>query len=127
MLENKIVVFEEGEVGIVMLFGMGVIFLILWIVLKVGDYVVIDKILYGCIFVLMNYGFIRFGVEVIFVDIFNLEEVKNVMKKNIRVVYFEIFVNLNLKIVDLEVLFKIVYINLNILVIVDNIFVILYM
>ena len=107
--------------------GMGAISSTLWTVLKAGDHIVTDKTLYGCTFALMNHGLTRFGVEVTFVDTSNLDEVKNAMKKNTRVVYLETPANPNLKIVDLEALSKIAHTNPNTLVIVDNTFATPYM
>ena len=127
VLENKIAVLEEGEAGVAMSSGMGAISSTLWTVLKAGDHVVTDKTLYGCTFALMNHGLTRFGVEVTFVDTSNLDEVKNAMKKNTRVVYLETPANPNLKIVDLEALSKIAHTNPNTLVIVDNTFATPYM
>ncbi|WP_338950482.1 methionine gamma-lyase [Fusobacterium nucleatum] len=126
-LENKIAVLEEGEAGIAMSSGMGAISSTLWTVLKAGDHVVTDKTLYGCTFALMNHGLTRFGVEVTFVDTSNLEEVKNAMKENTRVVYLETPANPNLKIVDLEGVCKVAHTNPNTLVIVDNTFATPYM
>ena len=127
VLENKIAVLEEGEAGVAMSSGMGAISSTLWTVLKAGDHIVTDKTLYGCTFALMNHGLTKFGVEVTFVDTSNLDEVKNAMKKNTRVVYLETPANPNLKIVDLEALSKIAHTNPNTLVIVDNTFATPYM
>ena len=126
-LENKIAALEEGEAGVAMSSGMGAISSTLWTVLKAGDHVVTDKTLYGCTFALMNHGLTRFGVEVTFVDTSNLEEVKNAMKENTRVVYLETPANPNLKIVDLEGVCKVAHTNPNTLVIVDNTFATPYM
>ena len=126
-LENKIAALEEGEAGIAMSSGMGAISSTLWTVLKAGDHVVTDKTLYGCTFALMNHGLTRFGVEVTFVDTSNLEEVKNAMKENTRVIYLETPANPNLKIVDLEGVCKVAHTNPNTLVIVDNTFATPYM
>ena len=127
VLENKIAVLEEGEAGVAMSSGMGAISSTLWTVLKAGDHVVTNKTLYGCTFALMCHGLTRFGIEVTFVDTSNLDEVKNAMKKNTRVVYLETPANPNLKIVDLEALSKIAHTNPNTLVIVDNTFATPYM
>lgn len=127
VLENKIAALEEGEAGIATSSGMGAISSTLWTVLKAGDHIVTDKTLYGCTFALMNHGLTRFGVEVTFVDTSNLDEVKNAMKENTRVVYLETPANPNLKIVDLEALSKLAHKNPNTLVIVDNTFATPYM
>ena len=127
VLENKIAALEEGEAAVATSSGMGAISSTLWTVLKAGDHVVTDKSLYGCTFALMCHGLTRFGIEVTFVDTSNLDEVKNAMKKNTRVVYLETPANPNLKIVDLEALSKLAHTNPNTLVIVDNTFATPYM
>ena len=127
VLENKIAALEEGETAVATSSGMGAISSTLWTVLKAGDHVVTDKTLYGCTFALMCHGLTRFGIEVSFVDTSNLDEVKNAMKENTRVVYLETPANPNLKIVDLEALSKLAHTNPNTLVIVDNTFATPYM
>ena len=127
VLENKIAALEEGEAAVATSSGMGAIASTLWTVLKAGDHVVTDRTLYGCTFALMCHGLTRFGIEVSFVDTSNLDEVKNAMKENTRVVYLETPANPNLKIVDLEVLSKLAHTNPNTLVIVDNTFATPYM
>lgn len=122
VLEEKIAALEEGEAAVAMSSGMGAISSTLWTILKAGDHIVTDKTLYGCTFALMCHGLTRFGVEVSFVDTSNLEEVKNAMKENTRVVYLETPANPNLKIVDLEEISKIAHTNPNALVVVDNTF-----
>ena len=127
VLENKIAALEEGEAAVATSSGMGAISSTLWTVLKAGDHVVTDKTLYGCTFALMCHGLTRFGIEVTFVDTSNLDEVKNAMKENTRVVYLETPANPNLKIVDLEALSKLAHTNPHTLVIVDNTFTTPYM
>ena len=127
VLENKIAALEEGETAVATSSGMGAISSTLWTVLKAGDHVVTDKTLYGCTFALMCHGLTRFGIEVTFVDTSNLDEVKNAMKENTRVVYLETPANPNLKIVDIEALAKLAHTNPNTLVIVDNTFATPYM
>ena len=127
VLENKIAALEEGEAAVATSSGMGAISSTLWTVLKAGDHVVTDKTLYGCTFALMCHGLTRFGIDVTFVDTSNLDEVKNAMKENTRVVYLETPANPNLKIVDLEGVCKVAHTNPNTLVIVDNTFATPYM
>ena len=127
VLEDKIAALEEGEAAVATSSGMGAISSTLWTILKAGDHIVTDKTLYGCTFALMCHGLTRFGIDVTFVDTSNLDEVKNAMKENTRVVYLETPANPNLKIVDIEALAKIAHTNPNTLVIVDNTFATPYM
>ena len=127
VLEDKIAALEEGEAAVATSSGMGAISSTLWTVLKAGDHIVTDKTLYGCTFALTCHGLTRFGIDVTFVDTSNLDEVKNAMKENTRVVYLETPANPNLKIVDIEALAKLAHTNPNTLVIVDNTFATPYM
>ena len=127
VLEDKIAALEEGEAAVATSSGMGAVSSTLWTVLKAGDHIVTDKTLYGCTFALMCHGLTRFGIDVTFVDTSNLDEVKNAMKENTRVVYLETPANPNLKIVDIEALAKLAHTNPNTLVIVDNTFATPYM
>ena len=122
-LEEKIAMLENGESAMAAASGMGAISAALWTVLKAGDHVLADKTLYGCTFELLNHGLTRFGVEVTFIDASDLEEVKNGMRKNTKVVYLETPANPDLKLVDIEEIAKIVHnINNECLVFVDNTF-----
>jgi len=127
VLEDKIAALEEGEAAVATSSGMGAISSTLWTVLKAGDHIVTDKTLYGCTFALMCHGLTRFGIDVTFVDTSNLDEVKNAIRENTRVVYLETPANPNLKIVDIEALAKLAHTNPNTLVIVDNTFATPYM
>ena len=127
VLEDKIAALEEGEAAVATSSGMGAISSTLWTVLKAGDHIVTDKTLYGCTFALMCHGLTKFGIDVTFVDTSNLDEVKNAMKENTRIVYLETPANPNLKIVDIKALAKMAHTNPNTLVIVDNTFATPYM
>lgn len=120
--EAKVAALEEGEAAAATSSGMGAISSVLWTLLKAGDHVIADKILYGCTFTLLSHGMTRYGVEVDFIDTSNLEEVKRHMKNNTRVVYLETPANPNLKISDIEEISRIAHTNSNTLVVVDNTF-----
>lgn len=120
--EAKVAALEEGEAAAATSSGMGAISSVLWTLLKAGDHVIADKILYGCTFALLAHGMTRYGVEVDFIDTSDLEEVKKHMKENTRVVYLETPANPNLKISDIEEIAKIAHINSKTMVVVDNTF-----
>lgn len=120
--EEKIAALECGEAAAATSSGMGAISSVLWTLLKAGDHVIADKILYGCTFALLCHGMTRYGVEVEFLDTSDLEAVKKAMKKNTRVVYLETPANPNLKISDIEEIAKIAHTNEYTKVVVDNTF-----
>lgn len=120
--EEKIAILEKGEACAATSSGMGAISSALWTLLRAGDHVIADKILYGCTFALLSHGMTRYGVEVDFIDTSNLEEVRKTMKKNTRVVYLETPANPNMKITDIEEISKIAHENSYTRVMVDNTF-----
>lgn len=120
--EEKIAALECGEAAAATSSGMGAISSVLWTLLRAGDHVIADKILYGCTFALLCHGMTRYGVEVEFLDTSDLEAVKKAMKKNTRVVYLETPANPNLKISDIEEIAKIAHTNEYTKVVVDNTF-----
>ncbi|WDV44974.1 methionine gamma-lyase [Clostridiaceae bacterium M8S5] len=121
-VEEKVAILEGADAAVSMASGMGAISSALWTALKAGDHIVASDTLYGCTFAFLSHGLTRFGVEVTFVDVANLEEVKNAMKPNTRVVYLETPANPTLKITDIEAVAKIAHENENCLVFVDNTF-----
>jgi len=82
--EEKIAILEKGEACAATSSGMGAISSALWTLLRAGDHVIADKILYGCTFALLSHGMTRYGVEVDFIDTSNLEEVRKTMKKKYK-------------------------------------------
>ncbi|SCL88993.1 methionine gamma-lyase [Sporanaerobacter sp. PP17-6a] len=120
--EEKIALLEGGEAGAATSSGMGAVAASLWTALKAGDHVVASDTLYGCTFSLLNHGLTRFGVDVTFVDISNLEELESAMRPNTKVVYLETPANPTLKITDIEAVSKIAHKVKGCLVFVDNTF-----
>lgn len=122
VFEEKIAALECGETAVATSSGIGAIASIFWTILKSGDHVVADKTLYGCTFSFLNHGISKFGVEVTFVDTSNIEELKNAIKPNTKIVYFETPANPNMKIVDIKSVADAAHNNPNTLVVVDNTF-----
>jgi len=108
-VEEKVAMLEGGEACCSMGSGMGAISSALWTLLSAGDHVVAGDTLYGCTFALLNHGMTRYGVDVSFVDITDLDAVKKAIKPNTRVVYLETPANPTLKISDIEGISKIAH------------------
>ncbi|EJO5348939.1 methionine gamma-lyase [Clostridium botulinum] len=122
-VENKLALLEGGEAAAVAASGMGAISSALWSALKAGDHVVASDTLYGCTFALLNHGLTRYGIDVTFVDVSNLQEVKNALKANTKVVYLETPANPTLKVTDIKKISNMVHeSNKDCLVFVDNTF-----
>jgi methionine-gamma-lyase len=121
-LEEKIALLEGAEAAMSTASGIGAITSSLYAALQAGDHVVVADTLYGCTFAMFNHGLPRFGIEVTFVDISNLDEVRNAMKANTKVVYLETPANPNLKMADIEKIAEIAHTNEDCMVFVDNTF-----
>ena len=121
-LEQKVAALEGGEAAASTASGMGAISSALWTALKAGDHVLACDTLYGCTQALLSKGLTKFGIEVDFVDLSNLDLMKEKMKDNTRVVYLETPANPTLKICDIEAISKIAHEKEGTIVMVDNTF-----
>ncbi len=122
-VEEKLALLEGAEAAVSTASGMGAISAALWTALKAGDHIVASDTLYGCTFALLNHGLTRFGVDVTFVDATNIEDIKNALKPNTKVVYLETPANPTLKINDIKKISDVAHKNnKDCLVFVDNTF-----
>lgn len=123
VLEARLAALEDAEAAVAFSSGMGAIASVFWTFLKAGDHVLADKTLYGCTYALLSHGLTKFGVTVDFCDMSDLEAVKNGMKENTKIVYFETPANPNMKIVDIAAVSAVVKAKSpEIKVVVDNTF-----
>ena len=122
-VEEKVAALEGGEAALGTAAGMGAISSALWSSVVAGDEIVASDTLYGCTFALLNHGMTKFGVNVKFVDMAKLENVKAALTPATKVVYLETPCNPTLKVVDIAEVAKIAHgYNKDIRVIVDNTF-----
>lgn len=120
-LEGKIAALEGAEDCVVSASGMGAINASLITLLKSGDHVIADGCLYGC--TVASFHFIqKFGIEVDLCDLSEPNAVKDRLKPNTRLVYFETPANPTMKIIDLKDVCAQAHAQENVLVIVDNTF-----
>ncbi len=123
VLEEKMAALEGAEAALAVSSGMGAVSSIFWTLLKAGDHVVADKMLYGCSFAFINHGLTRFGIEVDFVDMSDMEQLKKALRPNTRIVYFETPANPTLKVVDIKLIADTAHgYNKDIAVVIDNTF-----
>ena len=123
VFEEKMNSLEGAEASVATSSGIGAISSTCWTLLKAGDHLLADETLYGCTFAYFSHGLTKFGIDVTFIDMSNLEDVKNNVRENTKMLYFETPVNPNLKIVDIEKVIKIAKNkNKDIITVVDNTF-----
>ncbi len=101
-LELKMATLEGGDAAVSFGSGMGAISATLVTLLKTGDHMIADEVLYGSTYELLHKGAPRLGFNVSFVDTSNVDEVAEAMQENTRLVFFETPANPTLKLVDIR-------------------------
>ncbi|WP_282171321.1 cystathionine beta-lyase [Cytobacillus firmus] len=100
-LEEVIAELEEGIRGFAFSSGMAAISTA-FLLLSQGDHVVITEDVYGGTYRMTTEVLSRFGIEHTFVDMTNLEEVKEAIRPNTKVFYVETPSNPLLKVTDIQ-------------------------
>lgn len=122
-VEMKMASLENGEAALATASGMGAISSAIWSSVVTGNEIVASDTLYGCTFALLNHGVSKFGVDVKFIDMVDVENLKKNLTPKTKVVYFETPCNPTLKVVDIAAIAEAAHTyNPEIRVIVDNTF-----
>lgn len=106
-LEQLMAALEGSEDAAATATGMGAVSGALLGNLQAGDHIIASSAVYGCTFSLLNEQFPRYGIEVSFVDMANLDEVKGAITSNTKVLFLETPVNPHLQVFDLKPLLAI--------------------
>ena len=106
MLENNLAAAEEGECGVAFATGMAAIRAALGVLLNAGDAVVAHHTMYGCTYSLFTRWFPRFGVEVRFVDLRDVDAIPKLLTDEVKAVYFETPSNPVLELIDIAAVRK---------------------
>jgi len=120
-MENAVADLEGGHKGLGCGSGMAAINTVFTSLLQAGDHVVCTDAVYGPTSTLLRTVLSKFGVETTFVNSDILEETKNAIKPNTKVIYIESPGNPTLAITDLEETARLAHDN-NAKLVVDNTF-----
>ena len=101
-LELKMAALEGGDAAVSFASGMAAISAILLTLLKCGDHLIADKVLYGSTYELLTKGAPRLGFDVSFVDASSPELVADAVRENTQAVFFETPANPTFKLVDIQ-------------------------
>lgn len=101
-LELKMATLEGGDAAVTFASGMGAISAVMLALLKCGDHIVSDQVLYGSTHELLKKGAPRLGFEVSFVDTSRPDHVDDALRDNTKLVFFETPANPTLKLVDIR-------------------------
>jgi methionine-gamma-lyase len=106
-LADALAAMEGTEAAWVTGSGMGAITSAILQLVNTGDHIVSSITTYGGTFAFLKNYLPKFNIEVSFVDITNLDEVKKAMRPNTKIIYTETMTNPMLNISDLPELSKI--------------------
>ena len=120
-LEKKLALLEHGYDALACASGMAAVNTALLSLLQTGDHMISTDAIYGCTFDVFTESYLKFGINISFVDTCNLDLIEENIKPNTKVIYLETPANPTLKIADLEAICKIAKQH-NIYVVVDNTF-----
>lgn len=107
VLEKRLAALEGGEAGLATSSGVGALTAVIWTLLKSGDEIVADQMLYGCTFGLLEHHIRRFGIETRFADLTDPDDLKKALGPKTRMVFTETPSNPNMRIVDIAALAEI--------------------
>jgi cystathionine beta-lyase/cystathionine gamma-synthase len=102
MLEEILAKAEEGEYAVTFSSGMAAISAACGIFINQNDEILAHKTLYGCTYSLFTNWYPKYNVKVRFVDMTNIENVRNNMSKNTKIIYFETPANPTLEVIDIS-------------------------
>lgn len=105
-LEEKMAALEGAEAAIATASGMSAISASVMAIAFAGDHILAHDCLYGCTHSLMEEILPRYGIEVTFADLSDLDNVDEYMQDNTKLVYLETPSNPTLNLVDIEEISK---------------------
>ncbi len=106
-LEQRLASLEGGVSSIACASGMAAMHLVISAICSKGDHIVASNKMYGANINLLQHTMPRFGIETDFVNPNNLEEIKNAIKTNTKLIFGEVIGNPGLDIMDIPSVSKI--------------------
>ncbi len=101
-LEQRVAALEGLPAGAASATGMGAVAATMLAFLRHGDHVVASDAIYGCSFALFSHLFERFGVQVTFVDMTDLDALAAAFTPQTKLAFVETPANPHLKLIDLQ-------------------------
>jgi len=120
-LENKLADLENGTGAVAFASGMGAVSALYAATLKAGDHMIGSEAMYGPSRALMESFFKDFGVDATFVNTADIEQIKNAIRPNTKLIYVESPTNPTMVLTDIKAVSDLAHQH-NILMAVDNTF-----
>ena len=121
VLEKRLAALEGGVAALAVSSGAAAISYTIQALAYKGEHIVAQKTIYGGSYNLLAHTLPQYGIDTTFVDIHNLEEVKNAIKPETKALFVETLGNPNSDIPDIQALSEIAHEN-NIPLVIDNTF-----
>ena len=119
--EERLAIMEGGESCVATASGMAAIMAVMIALLKTGDHIVCSRSIFGTTTVFLNSFIAKFGVEIDFVELSDLDAWQAALKPNTRLCFAETPSNPLSELVDIKALAEIAHHN-NSLLVIDNCF-----
>jgi len=107
LLEETLAFAENGETAVSFATGMAAVSAALGVHLRAGDHIVSHKTIYGCTYSLITRWLDQFHVGHTFTDMNCEEALRNAIRPETRVLYFESPCNPTMNLVDIELVVRI--------------------
>lgn len=109
-LERKLAALESGEDAVVFGTGVAALHAVFFTFLKSGDHVIVSDVTYEAVWRLFNELLPeRYGIGATFVDISDLDAVRNAVRPNTRLIHAETIGNPTTKVTDVRAVAKIAH------------------
>jgi cystathionine beta-lyase/cystathionine gamma-synthase len=119
VLEEKIAALEGGEAALAVASGMAAVSAVAFTFLESGDHLIASEVCYAGSVELFGVHLPKQGIEISLVDTSDLDQVRNALQPNTRIVYVETPANPILRISDIQALAQIAH-NAGVLLVVDS-------
>ncbi|NCB42824.1 MAG: aminotransferase class I/II-fold pyridoxal phosphate-dependent enzyme [Clostridia bacterium] len=120
-LAEVVTFLEHGEDSLIFSSGMAAISTTLFTILKPKDHIICNRNIYGETFDVMGKLMNKFGIETDLVDFDDVQNVRNAVKANTKLIYSEICANPTMNLADISALAGIAHSN-DALLMIDNTF-----
>jgi len=101
-VETRLAKLEGGESALLLASGMAAVATLVFSVVKTGDHVIADMTLYGGSHSLLTHRLPELGIEVSFVDASNPQEIRDNIRENTKLIYFETPTNPTLRVIPIK-------------------------
>ncbi len=109
VFEQRMAALEGGVAALAVASGAAAITYTFENLAQAGDHIVSQKTIYGGTYNLLAHTLPQYGIETTFVDIHNLDEVKNALKDNTKAIFIETLGNPNSDIANIDEVAKIAH------------------